>query len=63
MTMTTISETAPNGARHRNHGGIWRRTTHALGKLWVKVIASPDASSPAARRKAPPPEYFNFPPF
>ena len=58
--MTSISET---GSRNRGHAGIWHRTTHALGKLWAKMIALPDASSSAARRKAPPPEYFNFPPF
>jgi hypothetical protein len=55
--MTTIN------AHNHPHTGIWHRTTHALGKLWRKVIALPDTSSPAARRKAPPPEYFNFPPF
>jgi hypothetical protein len=63
MTMTTISEAAPTGARNQPHAGIWHRTTHALGKLWRKVIALPDASPDSARRKALPSEYFNFPPF
>jgi hypothetical protein len=54
--MTAISETAPN-LRHR---GIWRRSTQALGKLWVKMITLPDAS---AWPKTSWPEYFNFPPF
>lgn len=57
MSMITIN------AHDHAHAGIWHRTTHALGKLWRKMIALPDASSPAARRKAPPPEYFHFPPF
>jgi hypothetical protein len=60
--MTTISE-AQTGARRPPHAGIWRRTTRALGKLWAKMIALPEAPSAAARRKAPPPEYFMFPPF
>ena len=55
MTTTTISNPA--------HAGIWHRTTHAFGKLWAKVIAFPDAGPAAIRRKAPPPEYFDFPPF
>ena len=54
--------TAINANNHR-HVGIWYRTTHALGKLWAKVIALPEASSGAARREVPPSEYFNFPPF
>ena len=62
MTMTAINE-APTGARNRPHAGIWHRTTHALGKLWAKMIALPEAPSAAARRNAPPPEYFRFPPF
>jgi hypothetical protein len=63
MTMTTITQTAPTGAHHQPHAGFWRRTTQVLGKLGAKMIALPAASSPAARRKAPPPEYFRFPPF
>jgi hypothetical protein len=58
--MTTISETA--GAHHL-HGGVWHRTTHALGKLWAKVVALPAAPSGATQRNAPPPEYFRFPPY
>jgi hypothetical protein len=58
--MTTFSETAP---RNRSHGGIWQRMTRALGKLWAKVLALPDTHSAAARRKAPPSEYYIFPPF
>jgi hypothetical protein len=54
--MTTISETAPTGAR------IWHRTTRALGKLWAKVIALPEAHSDAARREVPP-EVWRFPPY
>jgi hypothetical protein len=57
--MTTISETAPVGARHRRHVALWRRTTHALGKLWAKVIALPERY-PAAEV---PPESWRFPPF
>jgi hypothetical protein len=57
--MTTISETAPIGARHRPHAGLWRRTTHALGKLWAKVIASYEARPTAEV----PPESWRFPPF
>jgi hypothetical protein len=60
--MTTVSETAPVGARHRPNAGLWHRTTHALGKLWAKVIALPDARSAAARREVPP-EVWRFPPF
>jgi hypothetical protein len=58
--MTTISETAP---RNHRYSGTWSRTMHALGKLWAKVLALPDTRSDAARRKAPPSEYFIFPPF
>ena len=58
--MTTISETASHNHRHT---GIWKRTTRALGKLWTKVIALPEAPSAAARRKVPPSEYYIFPPF
>jgi hypothetical protein len=61
--MTAISETAPTGARNQLHAWIWHRTTHALGKLWAKMVALPEAPSGGARRKAPPPEYFMFPPF
>ena len=57
--MTAISETDT----HNGHAGFWHRTTHALGKLWAKVIALPDAPPNSARRKALPSEYFNFPPF
>lgn len=60
--MTTISE-VPIGAHDHPHAGIWRRTTHALGKLLEKMIALPEAPSATARRKAPPPDYFMFPPF
>jgi hypothetical protein len=60
--MTTIDE-APTGAHNRLHAGIWHRTTHALGKLLEKMIALPEAPPAAARRKAPAPEYFMFPPF
>jgi hypothetical protein len=63
MTMTTTSETAPTGAHTHPHAGIWRRTTHALGNLWRKVIALPEAPSAATRRKDPLSEYYNFPPF
>jgi hypothetical protein len=55
--MTTINP------HNRTHAGIWHRTTHALGTLWATVLALPDASGGATRRKAPPTEYFNFPPF
>jgi hypothetical protein len=61
--MTTITQTAPTGAHHQPHAGFWRRTTHALGKLWAKMIALPEAPSAAARRDARPPEYFRFPPY
>lgn len=57
--MTTISETAPGGARN---AGLWHRSTHALGNLWAKVIALPEARSAAARREVPP-EIWLFPPF
>jgi hypothetical protein len=57
--MTTISETAPVGALNRPHAGLWHRTTHALGKLWAKVIALPEARSAAEV----PPEVWRFPPF
>ena len=57
--MTTINETARNQA----HTGIWHRTTHALGKLWAKMIALPDASSVADRRRARSSDYYIFPPF
>jgi len=57
--MTTISETAPIGARNRPLTGLWRRTTHALGKLWAKVVTSYDAPSAADV----PPESWRFPPF
>jgi len=56
--MTTLSETA----RNRPHAGIWHRATHALGKLWTKMIALPEAPSAAARREVPP-EVWRFPPF
>ena len=59
--MTTISETAPTVARDRPRAGIWRRTTHALGKLWAKMVASLEA--PAAARREGPPEVWRFPPF
>jgi len=61
--MTTISQAAPTGAPNQAHAGIWHRATHALGKLWAKVVALPAASSATARRRAPASEYFNFPPF
>ena len=56
--MTTIDKT-------RNHAraGIWHRTTHALGKLWAKMIAFPEAHSAAARREVGSRDYFMFPPF
>jgi hypothetical protein len=57
--MTTISETAPVGARNRRHAGLWHRTTQALGKLWAKVIALPEARSATEV----PPESWRFPPF
>jgi hypothetical protein len=47
--MTTISETAPTVAQNRPHAGIWHRATHALGKLWAKMVASLEA--PAAARR------------
>ena len=46
--MATISETAVHNHRH---AGIWHRVAHALGKLWAKMIALPEAPSGAARRK------------
>jgi hypothetical protein len=55
--MTNTSE----GARS-THAGIWHRATHALGKLLEKMIALPEAPA-GARQKAPPPDYFMFPPF
>ncbi len=58
--MTTISETTVHNHRH---AGIWHRLTRALGKLWAKVIALPEAPSAAARRGGPPSEYYMFPPF
>jgi len=58
--MTTISETTVHNHRH---AGIWHRMRHALGKLWTKVIALPEAPSAAARRKVPPSEYYLFPPY
>ena len=61
--MTTISETAPTRAHRRPHVGIWHHTLHALGKLWAKMIASLEAPSAAARREAPPSEYYLFPPY
>jgi hypothetical protein len=57
--MTTISETA---SAHDRHVGIWYVATHALGKLWGKVLALPVAPSAAARHEVPP-EYFRFPPY
>ena len=60
--MTTISETAPTVAHDRPHSGIWHRTTHALGKLWAKMVALLEAPSAAARREVPP-EVWRFPPF
>jgi len=59
--VTTISETAPTIARNRPPAGIWHRTTHALGKLWAKMLASLEA--PAAARREVPPEVWRFPPF
>jgi len=56
--MTTISQTT----RNKRHAGIWHRTTHALGKLWAKVIAFPEAHSAAARHEVPP-EVWRFPPY
>jgi hypothetical protein len=58
--MTAICETT---SRHHPHAGVWRRATHALGKLWAKEVALPVAPSAAARREVLPPEYFNFPPY
>ena len=58
--MTTISETAPAGARHHPQAGIWHRTTHALGKLGAKVLTLLNAS--AAHLEVPP-EGWRFPPF
>ncbi|HYM72691.1 MAG TPA: hypothetical protein VET89_06890 [Stellaceae bacterium] len=52
--MTTHRNTAP--------AGIWRRTTKALGKLWVEMISLPDRGQ-AAPRRDPPVEFFRFPPF
>jgi hypothetical protein len=60
--MTTICETAPTVARNRALAGIWHRSTHALGKLWAKMIASLEAPSAAARHEVPP-EVWRFPPF
>ena len=60
--MTTVSEAAPGGARNHAHERIWRRSTHALGKLWAKLIASLETPSAAARREVPP-EVWRFPPF
>ena len=60
--MTTISETAPKAAHDHRHAGIWRRATHALGKLWAKVIALAEAHSAAAWPEVPP-ESWQFPPF
>jgi hypothetical protein len=51
--MTTISQP---------HVGIWHRTTHALGKLWAKMIALSEAHSAAAGQEVPP-ESWRFPPF
>ena len=55
--MTTIN------ANNQRHAGIWHRTAHALGTLWAKVVALPEAHSAAARREAPPSEYYLFPPY
>ena len=55
--MTTIN------ANNQRHAGIWHRTTHALGTLWAKVIALPEAPSAAARRKVAPQDYYIYPPF
>ena len=64
--MTTISETAPTLAHDRTHAGISHRATHALGKLWAKMVAKMvallEAPSAAARREVPP-EVWRFPPF
>jgi hypothetical protein len=57
--MTTISETT--GPRNRPHTGIWRRAAHALGKVWAKMIALPEAHSAAWPEV--PPESWRFPPF
>ena len=59
--MTTISETAPTRARRRPAARIWHRATHALGKLWAKMIASLEAPSAVARQVVPP-EVWRFPP-
>jgi hypothetical protein len=59
--MTTINESAPTVAHNPRHAGIWHRTTHALGKLWAKMVASLEA--PAAARREVPPEVWRFPPF
>ena len=63
MTMTTITQSAPTGAHRHPDAGFWRRTTQVLGKLWAKMIALPEVPSAAAKRNAPPPEYFRFPPY
>jgi hypothetical protein len=60
--MTTISGTAPAVGHNRPDAGIWRRSTHALSKLWAKMVASLEAPSAAARREVPP-EVWRFPPF
>jgi hypothetical protein len=60
--MTTISEFAPKSAHDQPHAGLWHRTTHALGKLWAKVIALPEARPAASRHKVPL-EYYRFPMF
>jgi hypothetical protein len=56
--MTTINDIAHN----RPYAGIWRRSTHGLGKLWAKMLASLEAPSAAAGREVPP-EVWRFPPF
>jgi hypothetical protein len=59
--MATI--TAPRRPHNQPHAGMWRRATHALGKLWATMITLPEAPAGATRRRALPSEYYNFPPY
>ena len=58
--MTAIN--APTGP-DRPHAGIWRGTKRMLGKLWATMLALPELRTARSRQKAPPVEYYNFPPF